>query len=85
MGAGAIASNFRLDHSTVKIRSGEEKIDTGLRKLGVLLADYAEVGCNSVLCPGTIICRGALIMPLSSVVGIVGEKERFYKKQKEKL
>lgn len=75
MGAGVIASNYRLDHSTVKVRQNNEKFDTGMRKLGVLLGDFSEVGCNSVLCPGTIIEKNTLIMPLSTVVGIIKKNE----------
>ncbi len=73
LGAGAIASNFRLDRKTVKIRENGEKLDTGLRKFGVMLGDFAEVGCNSVLCPGCIIGRRALIYPMSRVIGVVRE------------
>lgn len=77
LGAGAIASNFRLDHKSVKINIDGERIDTGLRKLGVLLGDRAEVGCGSVLCPGTVIGRDAVVYPLSCVTGVVGEGEKF--------
>ena len=51
MGAGAIASNFRLDHKNITIKCGDVRIETGMRKLGVLLGDFAEVGCGSVLSP----------------------------------
>lgn len=78
MGAGAIISNFRLDHNNISIKSGEEKIDTGLRKMGVLLGDRAEVGCNSVVCPGSIIGRDCVIYPLSRITGILPEKHYFY-------
>lgn len=78
LGAGAIVSNFRLDHSSIKIKSESEKVDTGLRKMGVLLGDYCEVGCNSVICPGTIIGRGSVIYPLSRVVGIFESETYFY-------
>ena len=73
MGAGAIASNLKLNKSEVILRLGEERLPTGLKKVGVFLADHAEVGCNSVLCPGTVIGRGALVYPLSSVIGCVHE------------
>ena len=75
MGAGAIASNLRLDKRGVAIGESEEKIDTGLRKIGVFLGDYAEVGCGCVLCPGAIIGREARIYPLTTVRGVVGERE----------
>jgi len=72
MGAGAVASNFKLDHSNIVLRDGSgEKFETGLRKFGVMLADFAEVGCNSVLFPGTIVGRESLVYPLSRVRGII--------------
>lgn len=73
MGAGAVASNFKLDHTNIKLRSGEETFETGLRKFGVILGDFSEVGCNSVLFPGTVVGRNTLIYPLSSVRGIIPE------------
>lgn len=78
MGAGAIISNFRLDHNNISIKEGEEKINTGLRKMGVLLGDKAEIGCNSVVCPGSIIGRGCVIYPLSRITGILPENYYFY-------
>lgn len=77
MGAGAIASNLRLDKRAIRLRDGEEFIDTGLKKLGVMLGDYAEVGCGAVLSPGAIVGREAMIYPLSHVGGIVPEKSIF--------
>lgn len=74
MGAGAIASNLRLDKKEITLKSEDETMDSGLRKIGVFLGDYAEVGCGSVLCPGSIVGREALVYPLSSVRGSVPEK-----------
>ena len=71
MGAGAIASNFRLDHANIIIKDGDCRIETGLRKLGVLLGDFAEVGCGSVLSPGTVIGRKTIVYPLSHVTGVI--------------
>ncbi len=71
MGAGSIASNLRLDKGSVGING----INTKLRKVGAFIGDFAEVGCNTVLCPGTMIGKGAMIYPLSVVRGIVKEKE----------
>ncbi len=71
MGAGAVASNFRLDKKTINVGRGEEKISTGLRKMGVILGDYSEVGCNSVLYPGTVIGRRCLVYPLTGVRGMI--------------
>ena len=73
MGAGAIASNFRLDHNQISIKADGERISTGLRKMGVLLGDFAEIGCNSVLCPGSIIGRGCIVYPLSRFIGVLPE------------
>ena len=73
MGAGAIASNFKLDHSNVKIRDGEEAYETGLRKLGVMLGDFSEIGCGCVLNPGTVIGKHTAVYPLTYVRGIIPE------------
>ncbi len=74
MGAGAIASNLRLDKKEIVLRSEDEEMESGLRKIGVFLGDYAEVGCGSVLCPGSIVGREAMIYPLTSVRGTVPER-----------
>lgn len=83
MGAGAIISNFRLDHNNIKIKTGDGKIDTGLRKMGALVGDFAEIGCNSVICPGSIIGRGCMIYPLSRITGILPEDYYFYADSRE--
>ena len=74
MGAGSITSNVKSDKTLVIVRSGEEAINTGLKKMGAMLGDLVEVGCNSVLNPGTVIGRESNIYPLSSVRGVVPEK-----------
>ena len=71
MGAGSITSNVKGDKSLVTVRDGEESIATGLKKVGAMLGDRAEIGCNSVLNPGTVIGRDAQVYPLSSVRGTV--------------
>ena len=71
MGAGSVTSNVKSDRSLVVIRNGEEKIPTGIKKVGAMLADYAEIGCNSVLNPGTIIGRHSNVYPTSCVRGVV--------------
>ncbi len=71
MGAGAITANVKADKSNVTLRCRGEAIPTGLRKFGALLGDGADVGCNSVLAPGTVIGRGSRIYPLSMVRGEV--------------
>ena len=70
MGAGSLTSNVKSDKSLVVIH-GEREIPTGLKKVGAMLGDYVEVGCNSVLNPGTVIGRNTNIYPLSSVRGTI--------------
>ena len=74
MGAGSITSNVKGDKSPVTVRMGDEAIATGLKKMGAMLGDHAEIGCNSVLNPGAVIGRDAQVYPLSSVRGTVPEK-----------
>lgn len=71
MGAGSITSNVKSDKTLVVVKDGEEKIETGLKKFGAMLGDHVEVGCNSVLNPGTVIGRHSNIYPLSSVRGVI--------------
>lgn len=73
LGAGAVISNFKLDHKNVNITSGGEKFATGLRKFGAMIGDFSEIGCNSVVFPGAIIEKNCLIYPLSAVRGIIPE------------
>lgn len=71
MGAGSITSNVKSDKTLVAVRNGGERLETGRKKFGAILGDHVEVGCNSVLNPGTIIGRNASVYPLSSVRGVV--------------
>ncbi len=71
MGAGAVTSNVKSDRSPVAVKNGGEIIETGLKKFGAILGDNTEIGCNSVLNPGSVIGRGASVYPLSSVRGVV--------------
>lgn len=71
MGAGSITSNVKSDKTLVVLKQGDEKYETGLKKFGAMLGDFVEVGCGSVLNPGTIIGKNTNIYPLSSVRGIV--------------
>ena len=71
MGAGSICSNVKSDKKLVVVKDGEEKIETGLKKFGAMLADHVEVGCGSVLNPGTVIGRNCNIYPLSPVRGCI--------------
>ena len=82
MGAGSITSNVKSDKTLVEIKTSEGTIKTGLKKFGAMLGDNVEVGCNSVLNPGTVIARQSNIYPLSSVRGFIKEKS-IYKNKNE--
>ena len=73
MGAGSITSNVKSDKQNVVINNEGEKIETGRKKVGAMLGDRVEVGCNSVLNPGTIIGRDTNIYPTSCVRGCIAE------------
>ena len=77
MGAGSITSNVKSDKTLVVVKNGDEQIETGLKKFGAMLGDYVEVGCNSVLNPGTVIGRHCNVYPLSSVRGVIPEGHIF--------
>ena len=70
-GAGAVTSNVKSDKTLVKVQTENGRIETGLKKFGAMLGDFVEVGCNSVLNPGTVVGRNTNIYPLSSVRGTV--------------
>ena len=74
MGAGSITSNVKSDKTLVTVKYQGEKITTGLKKFGAILGDCVEVGCNSVLNPGSVICPNSNIYPLSMVRGVVPPK-----------
>ena len=82
MGAGAITSNVKADKTSVAVRCGEETVQTGRKKVGAMLGDFAEIGCNSVLNPGTVIGRNSSVYPLSCVRGTVAENS-IYKRRGE--
>ncbi len=82
MGAGSITSNVKSDKKLVVVKNGKEKIETGIKKFGAMLGDEVEVGCGSVLNPGTVVGRNSNIYPLSSVRGVV-PKNSIYKNKKE--
>ena len=73
MGAGSITSNVKSDKKLVVIHNGTEQIETGLKKFGAMVGDYVEVGCNSVLNPGSVIGRHSNVYPTSCVRGVVPE------------
>ena len=82
MGAGSITSNVKSDKSLVALKKGDERLETGLKKFGAILGDFVEVGCGTVLNPGTVIGKNTNIYPLSSVRGVI-EPDSIYKKSGE--
>jgi NDP-sugar pyrophosphorylase family protein len=82
MGAGSITSNVKSDKKLVVVKKGKEKIETGLKKFGAMIGDEVEVGCGSILNPGTVIGKNSNIYPLSSVRGVVS-KHSIYKNKNE--
>ncbi len=73
MGAGSVTSNVKSDKTLVTVRDGAEIVETGRKKFGAILGDHVEVGCNSVLNPGTVVGKNTNIYPLSRVRGLVPE------------
>ena len=74
LGAGAILSNVRLDRATVRVPASPEsteRIDTGLRKFGAIVGDHTEIGCNSVVSPGSILGRNCVLYPLTHWRGVL--------------
>ncbi|MBQ8086034.1 MAG: UDP-N-acetylglucosamine pyrophosphorylase [Lachnospiraceae bacterium] len=71
MGAGSITSNVKADKTLVHVKGSGFDIDTGLKKFGAMLGDHVEIGCNSVLNPGSVICRESNVYPVSMVRGVV--------------
>lgn len=71
MGAGSVTSNVKSDKTLVVVKNGPEQMETGLKKFGAMLGDFVEVGCNSVLNPGTVIGRHSNVYPTSCVRGMV--------------
>ena len=82
MGAGSITSNVKSDKTLVVVKAGEETFETGLKKFGAMLGDQVEVGCNSVLNPGTVIGKNTNIYPTSMVRGVIAA-DSIYKRQGE--
>ena len=82
MGAGSITSNVKSDKKLVIVKNGDKKIETGIKKFGAMIGDEVEIGCGSVLNPGTVIGRNTNIYPLSSVRGVI-PKDHIYKNKNE--
>lgn len=77
LGAGAVTSNVKSDKSLVTIKCNDGKIETGLKKFGAMVGDYTEIGCNSVLCPGTVLGKNCTVYPTSCVRGYLKENSIF--------
>ena len=77
LGAGAVTSNLRSDRKNIVVKDGEIKYETSLKKIGALIGDNSEIGCNSVLNPGTILGKNCQVYPTSCVRGIVPENSIF--------
>ena len=77
MGAGSLTSNVKSDKTLVVVKSAEGSIETGLKKFGAMLGDFVEVGCNSVLNPGTVIGSHSNVYPTSSVRGVIPSESIF--------
>lgn len=77
LGAGAVTSNVKSDKSLVTVKTADGKIETGLKKFGAMVGDFCEVGCNAVLCPGTVLGRNVMVYPTSMVRGYIRENSIF--------
>ncbi len=77
LGAGAVTSNIKSDKSLVTVTVGSDRVATGLKKFGAIVGDSVEIGCNTVLCPGTVIGKNSTIYPLSRVRGFIPENSIF--------
>ncbi len=73
MGAGSITSNVKSDKTLVRIKDNVESIETNLKKVGAMLGDNVEIGCNTVLCPGVIVGRNSIVYPSNMVRGVISE------------
>ncbi len=82
MGAGSITSNVKSDKKLIVAKNGKEQIQTGLKKFGAMIGDKVEIGCNSVLNPGTVVGKNSDVYPLSSVRGVIPPNS-IYKNQNE--
>lgn len=85
LGAGVILSNVRLDRGEVKVREGETTHATGLKKFSAIIGDWAEIGCNSVISPGSLIGRHSVVYPLTSFSGVLPEKHLLKSRQEQEV
>ena len=77
LGAGSITSNVKSDKTPVTVKTADGSFETGLKKFGAMVGDCTEVGCNSVLCPGTVLGKNCTVYPLSRVRGYIPENHIF--------
>ena len=82
MGAGSITSNVKSDKKLVVVKNGKEQIETGIKKFGAMIGDSVEIGCGSVLNPGTVVGKNSNVYPLSSVRGVIPPNS-IYKNENE--
>lgn len=82
LGAGAVTSNVKSDKTLVVIKASDDQVTTGRKKVGAMLGDFVEVGCNSVLCPGSVLGRNCTVYPTSCVRGVVPENSIFKERGK---
>jgi UDP-N-acetylglucosamine diphosphorylase / glucose-1-phosphate thymidylyltransferase / UDP-N-acetylgalactosamine diphosphorylase / glucosamine-1-phosphate N-acetyltransferase / galactosamine-1-phosphate N-acetyltransferase len=85
LGAGVILSNVRLDNKNVTVKHGDKKIDSGLRKFGAIIGDHCEIGCNSVLNPGSVLGKKCMLYPLTSWTGFLAEGSKVKTVQKQEI
>ena len=85
LGAGVILSNFRLDQADVRAHTADGRTDTGMRKLGAMLGDHAEVGCNTALQPGTILGKRAIVAPVMTFSGYLPDNSMAFEKPKPQI
>ena len=85
LGAGVILSNVRLDRSQISVNHPEGRLATGLRKFGAIIGDHAEIGCNSVLNPGTLIGRRSVVYPLTNFTGVLAEDSLLKTRQTQQV
>jgi len=83
LGAGAVCSNVRLDRQNVRV--GASKLDSGLRKFGAIVGDRTEVGCNSVLNPGSVLGRDGIVYPGTSWHGVLGDRQVVKNRQTQEV
>ncbi len=77
LGAGAVTSNVKSDKTLVTVKTSDEKVETNLKKFGAMVGDFTEVGCHTVLCPGTVLGKNCIVYPTSMIRGYIEENSIF--------